>query len=388
MKSQLHVLVDMDDTIANWSDKYFQTLNEMYPHLKFRSREETVNWDLTHDMNPEQVAAIQTVMDLPSFYADLEPIPGAIEALHEMEAEGILVSICSSPWLTNPTCLQDKVDWLERHVGEGWGARIVLTKDKTLVTGDFLIDDKPVITGADSAPQWTHITFTQPHNKSVDTQFRMGTWNEWRGLVYGTRAPRVWGVGGLLRAGKDTVADCLVEEYGWVKMGMSEPLADALYALNPIIEVPGMMIVSKTEKQLTYQKRYQELVDEVGYTEAKTNPEVRRLLQVLGTEVGREMIDENVWADIAYRNIESHLKAGRSVVLTGVRFQNELDMIHKFGNTGHSIFVTRPDVEAEAGALGGHTSETSLSAEDFQTVLDNSATIEDLQKKVNELLDK
>ena len=47
---------------------------------------------------------------------------------------------------------------------------------------------------------------------------------------------------------------------------------------------------------------YREAIEERGYTEAKAEfPEVRRLLQVFGTEVGRDLFGENVWVDIMKR---------------------------------------------------------------------------------------
>lgn len=181
--------------------------------------------------------------------------------------------------------------------------------------------------------------------------------------------PRVIGVGGLLTSGKDVFADALVERLGFVKMGMSDPLADALYALNPLIG------------EETYESiRWRELIDEVGYTRAKEVPEVRRLLQVMGTEVGRQMIDSEVWVNIARRNIENYLATGNSVVITGIRFANELEMAHRFiGST--SVWIERPGV----GSTGEHASENSVGPDDFDRQIMNSDTIESLGDKAVEV---
>src|SRR5690606_11700148 len=121
----------------------------------------------------------------------------------------------------------------------------------------------------------------------------------------------VIGVGGLLTAGKDVFADRLVEEHGFVKLGMSDILAEALYALNPIVTYskgesrdypdgplgkPGK--TTHTVYLLSYQDYLKDIYYNTGfegqaaYVEAKKHPEVRRLLQALGTEVGRNLLGE------------------------------------------------------------------------------------------------
>jgi hypothetical protein len=175
------------------------------------------------------------------------------------------------------------------------------------------------------------------------------------------------GIGGALRAGKDTIADHLVGGYLFKRHQMSDPLAEALLVLDPIIFYDG-------------RQRYSELVAEVGYTEAKKNPEVRRLLQTLGTEIGRQMIGENTWVDIAARNIDEdrHIYR-RDVVITGIRFKNELDMIRSRG--GVLLYVRRPALETSSSSA--HASETSLTEEDFDEVVVNDGSIADLEDKVD-----
>lgn len=37
--------------------------------------------------------------------------------------------------------------WVEKHLGQEFLEQVILTRDKTLITGDILIDDKPDIQG-------------------------------------------------------------------------------------------------------------------------------------------------------------------------------------------------------------------------------------------------
>jgi 5'-nucleotidase len=38
-------------------------------------------------------------------------------------------------------------EWVENHLGKDWINRLILTRDKTMINGDVLIDDKINITG-------------------------------------------------------------------------------------------------------------------------------------------------------------------------------------------------------------------------------------------------
>lgn len=174
----------------------------------------------------------------------------------------------------------------------------------------------------------------------------------------------VLGLGGLLRSGKDTVGDYLVQNYGFYILGFSEPLNDMLKVLDPIVEAD---------------LRYATLVDREGYVEAKTRPEIRRLLQVMGTEVGRNMIDQDLWVNLAKRRIMELSRSGFPVAITGVRFANELNMVRSIGGT--TWWVNRggePDP--------GHASENSVTGADFDRVIDNLSTLDDLYLKLDGLM--
>lgn len=155
------------------------------------------------------------------------------------------------------------------------------------------------------------------------------------------------GLGGLKESGKDTVADILVTNYGFVKIQMSQPVNDALAELNPLIPVPMKWEgIRKLVSRVLYGEEtvhefipYRKYLSDVGYVEAKRNPEVRRLLMSLGTDVVRKMIDEMAWINIAHDDIRRHILAGDDVVVTGIRTRNELQMIEQLG--GYTAWVER-----------------------------------------------
>jgi len=196
------------------------------------------------------------------------------------------------------------------------------------------------------------------------------------------------GIGGLYGAGKDAVSDYLVDNYDWVKFGMSDALNDALLKLNPLVPVkqddPEPDAIWAVQNRITAHVRYDELYASVGYVEAKKNPEVRRLLQVLGTEVGRNMIDDAVWVNIAKRRVLDASR-NRDVILTGIRYPNEQDMIRSIG--GDLWWVDRPGFARAAGGTQ-HSSETTLSSAGFDQTIRNDGTLNDLYIKIDDLINR
>ena len=78
-------------------------------------------------------------------------------------------------------CKPEKFAWVEEHLGSKWASRIIMTRDKTLVHGDVLIDDKPNIVGV-RAPTWKHILYDQPYNQHCADQERL-TWSNYKEVL-------------------------------------------------------------------------------------------------------------------------------------------------------------------------------------------------------------
>lgn len=177
------VLVDMDGVLVDFGALLRSSLSEQGWHLD--PHEHTVMY-VEHvygeRFGPEAGAAALAAVDRPGAYADPEPIVGAAEGLAALEARGLDVAICTSPQLTNPTCASDKLAWVEAHLGSDWARRTVITKDKTLVHGAVLIDDKPTIRGR-RTPSWRHVVFDAPWNQRVDADVpRLASWADADGL--------------------------------------------------------------------------------------------------------------------------------------------------------------------------------------------------------------
>ena len=94
-----------------------------------------------------------------------------------------VVFIVSSPSISGENCHSEKCEWIKEHLGESWARSLVLTKDKTIVMGRVLIDDKPYITGTVSTPTWDHVLFSQPYNVQLpdsDQKVYLHDWKDWK----------------------------------------------------------------------------------------------------------------------------------------------------------------------------------------------------------------
>lgn len=183
----------------------------------------------------------------------------------------------------------------------------------------------------------------------------------------GKLAPRIncIGLSGYAQSGKDTVAEVLVENFGYKKLAFADGIRNALLALNPRIEVSGMPM------------KLHSAVQSFGWEFLKREDTgVRELLQRFGTEVGRELIDQNIWVDLAIDSAPD----GSLVVFSDVRYPNELKAIRAAGGTVWR--VNRPDVTA----LNDHESEHALKDYKFDLQINNVDTVDFLQDIVSTIM--
>lgn len=98
--------------------------------------------------------------DIPGIFEKMDPMPGAIEAFHELSGLFDTYILSTAPW-DNPSAWTHKVEWVHKHLGGGPDSpaykRLILTHHKHLNIGDFLVDDRTK-NGADRFPG-EHIHF-------------------------------------------------------------------------------------------------------------------------------------------------------------------------------------------------------------------------------------
>lgn len=225
-----------------------------------------------------------------------------------------------------------------------------------------------------------------------------------------------------------------------------EQLEDQEFKETPLGEEWNRYLVSWTSKDEgvdgtfpSYDEAYEQAI-KLGATKediesyqviVKIQMTPRKLMQLLGTEAGREIIHPNIWVNALFAEYENVLikptqsvysdKANNSTgilnippeygkpnwIITDCRFPNELQAVKDRG--GVSIRVNRNRFrcsncsELVVGRFNcqncgtdqlidepysNHPSETSLDKADFDYIINNNSSIEDLILKVKQILEK
>lgn len=112
MKKRIYI--DMDDTLCDYAKAQAKARiinpNQPYPQCQF------------------------------GFFIGLEPIKDAIEAFKYL-SENYDVWILTRPSTKNINCYSEKAYWVKEFLGEEAVERLILCPDKSLLMGDYLIDD-------------------------------------------------------------------------------------------------------------------------------------------------------------------------------------------------------------------------------------------------------
>lgn len=82
------------------------------------------------------------------FFRNLPPMPGAIQAVSDLERLGVRLYIATKPTTKNLYCASEKMLWVERFLPTLL-KRMLIVCDKGLLRGDYLIDD-------DHEDRWRH----------------------------------------------------------------------------------------------------------------------------------------------------------------------------------------------------------------------------------------
>ena len=176
----LIVLVDQDGPLADFEGGFSEKWRKKFPKRIFVSHDQRKSFEIYENYPKPLWKAIKRIYYAKGFILNLQPIEGSIEALKTMLALGHDVRICTSP-LSNKYSIGEKWLWVEKHLGAKFAKRLIITKDKTLVKGALLIDDKPVISGI-CQPEWEHIIFDAPYNKEIPDKRRVN-WQNWREVL-------------------------------------------------------------------------------------------------------------------------------------------------------------------------------------------------------------
>jgi hypothetical protein len=163
---------------------------------------------------------------------------------------------------------------------------------------------------------------------------------------------------GFKTSGKSSAANHLVELYGAERISFAQPIREMLGVLG------------LTGSDLSTGK-------ETPHPVLGGNTP-RFAMQTLGTQWGREMIDQRLWLNLLAARVCAAKDAGKLVVIDDVRFANEVELIRDLG--GVIIHIERP------GLTGGeHASEAGIPLDRVSYTIVNNRAVENLLSLVSQL---
>ena len=192
---------------------------------------------------------------------------------------------------------------------------------------------------------------------------------------------------GLINSGKDTAADYLVNFYGFRRDSFAATLKDAVAA---IFGWDRSLLEGRTKSA----REWREQVDP-WWSNRLGMPDLtpRLILQLWGTEVCREGFHNDIWI----ASLENKLKKTTdNIVISDCRFSNEIDAIRNAG--GRVIRIVRgPEPEWFSTARlypekmsslwpNIHASEYSWASTQFDAIIENNSSIEDLYLELKNLV--
>ncbi|MAI83387.1 MAG: hypothetical protein CMM91_11585 [Rickettsiales bacterium] len=182
------------------------------------------------------------------------------------------------------------------------------------------------------------------------------------------------GIVGLIGSGKDTVAQRLVEKHGFQRDSFAKSLKDAVASM---FNWDREMLEGNTSSS----RHWREQPDKFWSERFGKSVTPRWVLQYFGTEVMRGKMYDAIWIDSCLGRYR-----GQNTVISDTRFVNEIKTIKAHG--GKIICVKRGDLpsQKEMQERGAHRSEWDWLNSDFDFIIDNYGTKDELFQKVDELV--
>ena len=178
-KPKKTVLVDMDGVLVDFESGYRDAVTKILPEIELIPHHLRTsfysNWQYT-DKYPQYSKIFHKITKEPGYFRGLPVMSDAKKGIERLNKK-YEVFICTSPMRAYQNCVLEKFQWVENNLGFDWTKKIILTRDKTLVRGTVLIDDKPDIDGS-MEPIWEQVVFDQPYNSSIEGKFRLKSWRE------------------------------------------------------------------------------------------------------------------------------------------------------------------------------------------------------------------
>jgi hypothetical protein len=188
------------------------------------------------------------------------------------------------------------------------------------------------------------------------------------------------GVVGLIGSGKGTVSDRLEQKHNFRKDSFAKSLKDAV---SSMFNWDREMLEGKTDQS----RAWREKPDVFWSKRFGKDVTPRWVLQYFGTEVMRQGMHDSIWIDSCMARYD-----GKPTVIADTRFENEIKIIREMG--GSILLVKRgqdPDwftdyVEGNVVPKNVHSSEYAWAKSEYDHLITNDGTLEDLHSKIDDLI--
>jgi hypothetical protein len=197
------------------------------------------------------------------------------------------------------------------------------------------------------------------------------------------------GICGFQSSGKDTIAELLINEYGFKKLSFAGALKDVLSVIFGWSR-------EKLEGLTKEDREWREQID-IWWSKTLDMPQLtpRYALQYFGTELFRNHWHPDIWVKVVENKLINMVKEEENVIITDCRFENEINLIRNYGGQIINVYRNMPQwfteykngIEVEEVNLL-HRSETEWIRCQVDTVIENNGTIEELYTRVKYILNK
>src|SRR3989344_4235368 len=109
------ILIDQDGVLANYNKRLLELVREKFPDEQLVEEGKLVRFDTHLHFSEEHQKEIDGLSLIPEFFSSLEPIEGAVDALHDLVSRGLNVRICTSPKKRSDNCAKEKLVWIRTY---------------------------------------------------------------------------------------------------------------------------------------------------------------------------------------------------------------------------------------------------------------------------------
>lgn len=164
------IYLDMDEVICDFLGKAINAYNSTYGgNVKI---EDIKEWSLEQYIGKEGIALFHH----PGFFADLDPLPDALEVITRLQSKHEIF-IISSP--TNEYCVFDKYKWVKTHLPSFPIGNLILVGNKgdllSQIDSGILFDDCPKYLESFGG---ISVCMNMPYNQNAQCDYRVNDWME------------------------------------------------------------------------------------------------------------------------------------------------------------------------------------------------------------------